>query len=132
MVDILMWTYGFPAEEYAYGSLDLLAITHQSRAGRATAATPAMAGAISGTKPYPLHRNLTTVCPLQTKRNSIKNKRNNILKVKRYCILIYSSEEIIVLTLVGSYSNGTVSCGLYYVSSICFAYIYSIKSKCAK
>ena len=132
MVDILMWTYGFPAEEYAYGSLDLLAITHQSRAGRATTATPAMAGAISGTKPYPLHRNLTTVCPLQTKRNSIKNKRNNILKVKRYCILIYSSEEIIVLTLVGSYSSGTVSCGLYYVSSICFAYIYSIKSKCAK
>ena len=100
-----------------------------SRAGRATAATPAMAGAISGTKPYPLH---TTVCPLQTKRNSIKNKRNNILKVKCYCILIYSSEEIIVLTLVGNYSSGTVSCGLYYVSSICFAYIYSIKSKCAK
>ena len=125
MVDILMWTYGFPAEEYAYGSLDLLAITHQSRAGRATTATPAMAGAISGTKPYPLHRNLTTVCPLQT-------KRINILKVKRYFILIYSSEEIIVLTLVGSYSSGTVSCGLYYVSSICFAYIYSIKSKCAK
>ena len=82
------------------------------RAGGATTAAPAMAGAISGTKPYPLHGNLTSVYPLQTKRNSIK-KRDNILKVKRYCILIFSSAEIIVLTLVGSYR-----CGLYYVSSI--------------